>query len=82
MLPQGLEEGMGRVSPIPGGLMIVIDGEKGVQRDASELLAFANDIYDGLIPVGLEILDLQATNLILSQPCGQKGEQDGVKQIF
>ena len=59
LLPQGLEEGMGRVCSVPGSFVIILDGQEGprVQGDAPEFLAFADLINDGLFPVGLEIRD-------------------------
>ena len=57
MLPQGVEYGMIRASPITAGLQIILDGEEGLglQGDAPESLPFTDDINDCLIPVGLEI---------------------------
>src|SRR5208337_1954371 len=68
MLPQGVEYGMIRAGPITAGLQIILDGEEGpgLQRDASESLPLADNINDSLVPVGLKILDLQATNFGLS----------------
>jgi hypothetical protein len=45
-----------------------LDGDESIsfQGDAPELLAFPDDVNDRLVPVSLEILDLQAANLGLS----------------
>ena len=61
-------------------LKVVLTGEKGLsfQRNSSELLAFPDDIDDGLVTVGLEIPNLQVTEFGLSQSCGEKGEQNCV----
>ena len=63
MLPQCLEEGMAGICPIAIGLQVVVDGNEGpgVQGDAPELLALADDINDGLVAVGLEIPGLEVT---------------------
>ena len=68
MLPQGVEYGMIRAAPITTGLQIILDGEEGLglQGDTPESLPFTDDVNDSLIPVGLEILDLQVANLSLS----------------
>jgi len=68
MLPQGVEDRMIQVLPIPGSLQIVFDGKEGpaVQGDSSELLPLADDINDGLIPVGLEIANLESAKFGLS----------------
>ena len=44
---------------------------RGVQRDAPELLPLADHVDDGLVPVGLEVPDLEAARLGLSQPGGE-----------
>ena len=68
MLPQCLEERMSRFYPISGGFQVILHGKKslGLERDAPESLPFTDDINDCLIPVGLEILDLQAAYFRLS----------------
>ena len=68
MLPQGLEEGMARICPVPVGLQVVLDGDEGLglQGDAPEFLALADHVNDGLVPVGLEIPDLEAADFGLS----------------
>jgi len=68
MLPQGVEDRMIRIRPVPGSLQIVFDGKQGprVQRDSPELLSLADNINDGLIPVGLEIPDLEGAEFRLS----------------
>lgn len=55
MLPQCLEEGMTGICPVPGGLQVVLDGDQGftVHGDSSKLIPLADDINDGLVPVGL-----------------------------
>ena len=55
---------MGRFYPISGGFQVILDCEKslGLEGDAPESLPFTEDINDCLIPVGLEILDLQTAN--------------------
>ena len=67
MLPQCSEEGMAWICPVPVCLQVVLYGDEGVgvQGDAPEFLAFADHVNDGLIPVGLEILNLKAANLSL-----------------
>ena len=64
MFPKCLEEGMAWVCAVPGGLQVVLDGEKGpgVQGDAAELLTLPDDINDGLVPIGPEIADLEAAD--------------------
>ena len=59
MFSQSLEKGIIWICSIPGSLQVVFDGEKGlgVQGDAAELLTLADDINDGLVPIGLEIAD-------------------------
>ena len=61
VLPQCSEEGMSMICSIPGSFQVVLYGDEGVgiQGDAPEFLAFADNVNDGLIPVGLEILDLE-----------------------
>ena len=68
MLPQGIEEGMIGIGPIPGGLQVILDGDEGLslQGDAPEFLALTDDVNDGLVPVGLEIPDFQAADFGLS----------------
>jgi hypothetical protein len=60
MLPQSLEEGMSGICSIPSSLQAILYGDEGLglQRDSSEFLAFADHVDHGLVPVGLEILDL------------------------
>jgi hypothetical protein len=43
-----------------------------------KFLTFADHIDNGLIPVGLEILDQDLAEFVFSQPGGQKGKQDSV----
>ena len=64
MLPQGVEYGMIRAGSITTGLQIILDGEKSLdlEGNAPESLSLPNDIDDSLVPVGLEILDLEAAN--------------------
>ena len=59
---------MARVRPVPGGFQVVVDGKQGpgVQGDAPELLSLADHINDGLIPVSLEVSDLEVTDFSLS----------------
>jgi hypothetical protein len=59
---------MSRFYPILGSFQVILDGEKGLglEGDAPESLPFTDDINDSLIPVGLEITDLQAANFGLS----------------
>ena len=59
---------MNGLCSISGSLVIILDGEKGLglERDAPESLPLADHINDCLVPVGLEILDLQAANFGLS----------------
>ena len=59
---------MNRFCPIPCGLEIILDGKEGLglEWDAPEPLPFTDDIDDSLVPVGLEILDLETTDLGLS----------------
>ena len=68
MLSQSVEDRMIRGRPVPGSLQIVFNGKQGprVQGDSSELLSLADNINDGLVPVGLEIADLEATDFGLS----------------
>jgi hypothetical protein len=65
MFPQGLEKGMSRACLVFGSLLVVLDGKKGpgVQGDAQKFLTFPDNIYDGLIPVGLEIAYLEGAEL-------------------
>ena len=57
-----------RAGPITAGLQIILDGEEGLglQGDTPESLPLSNDIDNSLIPVGLEIPDLQAAYFRLS----------------
>ena len=68
MLPQGIEYGMIETGPISAGLQVILDSDEGLslKGDSSEFLSLTNDIYNGLVPVGLEILNLQATHFGLS----------------
>ena len=59
---------MARTCTVPRRLQIVVDGGEGVgmQGDPPELLSLAEDVDDGLVPVGLEIPDLEAADFGLS----------------
>ena len=59
---------MSRICPLPGGLQIFLDRNQRIamQRNPPELLSLADDIDDGLVPVGLEIPDLEAADFGLS----------------
>ncbi len=59
---------MSRVRSIPVGLQVVFDSEKGlgVQRDSSESLPFTNNVDHSLVPIGLEIPELEVTDFSLS----------------
>ncbi len=80
MLPQRLEEGMPRICPIPGGFQVILDGEKslGLEGDAPEFFPLTDDINDCLIPVGLEILDLQAAYFGFSESCREESQENRV----
>jgi hypothetical protein len=56
---------MSRACLVFGSLLVVLDGKKGpgVQGDAQKFLTFPDNIYDGLIPVGLEIAYLEGAEL-------------------
>jgi hypothetical protein len=68
VFPQRLEEGMIRVCSVFGSLLVIFYGEKGLglQGNPSEFLPFANNIDNGLIPIGLEIADFKITDLSFS----------------
>ena len=80
MFPQRLEEGMVWVLSIPTGLQVIPGGEKslGLEGDAPEFLPLADDVDDGLVPVGLAIIDLQAANLGFSSSCSKESEENSV----
>ena len=65
MLPEGVEDRMVRVRPIPGSLHVVFDGEEGVgaQGDSPKFLPLTDNVNNGLVPVGFEILDLEVADL-------------------
>ena len=49
-----------------------------MQGDAPEPLPFPDNVNDSLVPVGLEIRDLQVADFGLSQAGGEKGKDNSV----
>jgi len=68
MLPSRLKQGLSWIGPIPGGFQVILDGKEGPggQGDPPELFPLADNVNDGLVPVGLEITDLETAQFNLS----------------
>ena len=73
MLPEGIEHRMIWIGPVTTGLQIILYSDKGLrfQWDASELLALADHVDDCLVPVGLEIPNLQPTDFGFPESSGE-----------
>lgn len=76
LLPQCLKDRPSRINPVNRGFEIIPDRNHGIgmPRYSPELLSFPNNINDSLIPIGLEILDLQAASFGFSQSGGEQGQ--------
>jgi len=68
MLSQRVEDGMIGIDPIAICFYIVFYGKKGLnlQRDTSESLPLADHVDHSLVPIGLEILNLEVADFSLS----------------
>jgi len=62
-LYQCLEDRPFRFDPVSGRVEIILDCNHGisVQGDSPKLLTLSNNIDHGLVPISLEIADLEAT---------------------
>ena len=64
---------MSWICSIPGGLQVILDGEErsGFQGDSPKFMPLLDHVNNGLVTVGLEILDLEVADLGLSQSGGE-----------